>query len=227
MKTVKTGLLAAVIAVCTAMASAAPIDIRVDFNGTAADPAGDWNVMESPENAQANLVDFGTGVGSGVDLVVAGDLADSSASTEWDTSNPGPAWDAAADSGMDYFWLGGYTGEVGTATFSGLTPGQAYRVELIASSDSTTNGDAEYTVNGAFFDGSTDGMYNFLDGYNEGSWLVWSSVTADASGELVVQVDTINGDGRGRMNALQLTPEPASMVLLGLGGLGILRRRRA
>ena len=77
--------------------------------------------------------------------------------------------------------------------------------------------------------GNTHPTYN-ASGFGVEGWLSWSNIKPDASGQIVLNVQTLDGDSRGAINAMQITviPEPGTLVLVGiaLGGLLIFRRRR-
>jgi hypothetical protein len=60
-----------------------------------------------------------------------------------------------------------------------------------------------------------------------GNYYVFSDVVVDDSGQLAFSTTEIDDGGdRPGFNAVQLVPEPATMSLLALGGLGVLIRRR-
>jgi hypothetical protein len=211
--------------------ASAAMEIRVDFNDAAGAPGGNWNTVAAPGAVTPPLIDFNTGASTGVTIDLQWfDVLESSSNTEWDAANSGPAWlDAAKHAAMDYFW-GQFADAVGWVKVQNLTPGQAYSVELVASSDSSSAGPITYDINGVYFDGSTDGQFDPLDdGYTSGEWMTWSSIAADGTGVLELHYDIPTGPvGRNRMNAMRIVevPEPASLALMGLGGLMMIGRRR-
>jgi hypothetical protein len=239
MKNYLSKMLAAISALALiSTASAAVNTVLIDFENSATDPTGNWNIA-ADASSTINLVNFADGLDSGADLAFSGRINTSSSSTEWNNSNAGPGWlGANTNAAQDYFWAneGSQFGasEIPTLTISGLTINTNYRVELVASSDSTNAGDAEFAINGQFFDGSSDGAFDSLtDGYNSGSWMIWSTVSSGASGQLVLTADPDAFDnlvGAVRLNAMQisLVPEPSTLALimaLAAGALVMLRRR--
>jgi hypothetical protein len=220
------------------VAHAALVEVRIDFEVAATSPTGNWNIA-TDASTTIDLINFDDGLDSGVDLGFSGRINTSGSNTEWNNSNAGPTWlGANTNPAQDYFWAneGSQFGasEIPTLTLTGLAINTNYRVELVASSDSTNAGDAEYAINGQFFDGSTDGAFDALtDGYNSGSWMTWSAVNSGASGELVLTADPDefnNVVGAVRLNSMMVSiPEPSTLMLTVLamaGGLLALRRRK-
>jgi len=54
----------------------------------------------------------------------------------------------------------------------------------------------------------------------------WSAILADVD-TILVYTEMITGDESSAFDNFQITPEPATMGLLGLGGLALLRRKRS
>jgi hypothetical protein len=65
--------------------------------------------------------------------------------------------------------------------------------------------------------------------YTTGATVKWTGVTAVADGEkneITITADALGDDGFAWANAMTIVPEPATMSVLGLGGLVLLRRRK-
>lgn len=189
--------------------------------------AGDiWNIFEVSEGGTAalislNLVDS-TGAASGVTLNFTG--ADGSGLL----GAYGHAPDAINNLVGEYLFLGGQNNTY-TADFSitGLTGGGIYDLYL------WTGGPAfgSYAGNGMTSDidvdldgdGVLDGAGPILE---QAAPTVISGIVADAGGTILLQ-NLDNGGLESEWSGFQLieVPEPATLCLLGLGGL-LLRRRR-
>lgn len=209
------------------VAGAALLDIRIDFNQAHADPVTNWNIFNTQPSSEA-LIDYNTAATTGAQVTVTGFDDASGQNNQWQDTNAGPDWlDAQKNAAKDYFWSYESVSSTGTVLISGLGDANPYNIELVASrSASAGNNTATYTLNGAFFDGSTDGRFNAQDdGYGAGQWMTWSNVMP-VDGEFVLTITHESGDDRSRLNALRVQeiPEPASLALIGIGGLVLLRR---
>ncbi|MFW6153745.1 MAG: hypothetical protein ACOC95_00845 [Planctomycetota bacterium] len=210
------------VACASVIAQADPLDVRIDFNNAAADPAGHWNTLDQDTVndptviTDAPLIDYNTGQATAVTVSTAGTRRSTTA-TAWDPAETGLAWlEPAQDAANDYFWQsqGDSIEDLVSivVTLKGLTPGAAYTVELISSHNTTSQSfNGRYDINDVFYDGSSTGNWNFkANGYDNGRWMTWTDIVADAEGQLVLTatpIFTTSGYNRGgvRVNALRLT----------------------
>lgn len=129
----------------------------------------------------------------------------------------------ATDSVMWNQAVGGAPFTIGNLDATG---GTLYEISVLSSRDGTGDRNMDVLINGVLA-----GTVNASDNT---TLVTASNLTADLSGNLVVTFvprtssDTPVGNGFAYFNALRLTavPEPSSMLLAGLGGLLMLKRRR-
>lgn len=231
----KTVVLALVAAACvlalSSSAEAAIIDARVDFNDNVAAPAG-WNLIADPSDTGTvhNLTDFNTGLATGVTLQVTDPFINSGGNYSVTWSNPYAPWvDASVLS--DYGVLVG--SDAAQVVLDGLDPADTYQIELLSVRGSGTsntsflvNGQAGTIVDGG---GSTTAWNAQNDGYTNQDFMLWSAVSPDSSGQIVIDVST--GSNYAFLNGLRLyaVPEPSGFALcLGMfaGGVGLAPRSR-
>jgi hypothetical protein len=175
-------------------------------------------VLDSDGNALAGVSISGTTTSGWY-----GTSTSNSGTYPGDEVSAAPVWlDLDAIEVVEWDQYGGLT-----LTIEGLT-GSAYQVDVIAvrSESGTSTREQSYWVDGVRADGIAGDWNAYSQGWQSGGVMTWSSV-APTDGVLTLRT----GDGLGNnsyLAAARITavPEPATMGLLALGGLAILRRRR-
>lgn len=124
-----------------------------------------------------------------------------------------------------------YSDESRSFSWSGMTPGQSYLVQVWISDPRSIGQTRWANLSG---DGDTSPNVSYpADGTGVGSYIIGTFV-ADASGSQTITIDPsalVNGEpggGSAQINLMQvrLVPEPASVGLAGLGMAACLLRRR-
>jgi hypothetical protein len=210
--------------VCALAMPAHAFDIRIDLANYSAPPAGNWNTVMPPTSGGniANLIDFGSGLGTGVSLSITQNFSDPGwAGNPW--TGP-PAFRPWVDSNAsnDYVYRVNATGEI-TFSGSGIDPSETYRLEALASRNTTAaNRRGDYRVNGALSDSlNSDGYHAHFDGYAGHQVMTWRQVKPDAAGNIVFDMAShLTGD-IAYLSAMRLTDDaPPQSVLLDLGDTG-------
>ena len=104
----------------------------------------------------------------------------------------------------------------GTYTLSGLDASTDYVVTIY-------NYDNDATTNSNYYIGANDGTPDVISNSTDSNVVFDLAVTSDGDGEVLITVTNA------RFNGLEVSavPEPGSLALMALGGLCVLRRRRA
>ena len=182
-------------------------ELRVDLSDTEAAPSANWNTIATINTTDFNLIDFTTGIGSGVDLTTSGWDAELSYPSGWTAGVKGFVEPNAA---VDLFYTDS-SSVPGEVTFSNLPAGR-YIVEVVSSQQGTALEDIR--VNGAIttenFDGlagvSSDSFDEFVEGQN--NYLIWNNVTP-VGGEVSISFLRLSVvGGSALVQAVRVRPQP-------------------
>lgn len=178
------------------------------------------SIVDSLGNAQAGL---SVTINSGLGAFASGDLS----STDGD-GGAGLNYISTQAQGLMREYLIANGDRPGLVTVAGLSPLQQVVLYLYGEGDNASNErQTKFTANGVI--GSTAGFAglphpSLVEGND---YVVLHGVVADANGEIAIKYE-LNGGGEAPFNGFQMTlvPEPASAVMLGVAGLGLLAIRR-
>lgn len=131
------------------------------------------------------------------------------------------------------FWTAGLGTPGGwTLTLDGLTPGELYQTDMFFlawNDDNVPSRDGTLTEIGAGVQGSFDMQagHNPADDNRNGTLVSYQFTASGTS--VVLQFDNTTDNASSHIHAFsnKVVPEPSSLALLALGGLAVLRRRRA
>jgi hypothetical protein len=217
-----------VVAVC----NASMLDVRVDYNNRAVQAVGvatgNWNSIAYDDNdtTTSGLIDYNTSIAT--TLAVIG--------SNWGSFSHGETWSSDEDWVEIAASTDGLAGKdaASTLTFSGLDTQKQYQVEVVSAYGSSNLGTVTVDINGVFantnYDNTMTGNvsqgWSMINAFNNQDWIIWSSITPNSNGDLVLSLAN-DGTNWGILNSVRIVevPEPATMALLGLGGL-LLRRKK-
>lgn len=248
---------AAVATLGMGITAASASTILIDFGSDAAaertvapDALGRiWNNVFHNNATQAGGHDLNlsTGADSGINMIVTNPPTGVTNPTGFSTVGPNTAgtssptgnaltknWPDTATKDTLYGHTGEWSGqapvEIIRLVLSNLNPSEQYTFDLFASRMSVSdNREALYTITGA-----NSGTASLDAGNNTADYVTIAGIIPDANNQILIDIskgtfNTNSPQGFFYLGILEINavPEPAALSLLGLGGLGLLRRRRS
>jgi hypothetical protein len=214
------------------------IDLRDDTIATTSEVPGNWNDIGSVNGVTAGLIDFGTGLATPVSISGSGwqpFFLGVVSPADWPEKDWVHPFSTTYGAGL----FVGDAGQTGTFSFSGLSDTARYQVEVVSA---RTRFDYLSTilVDGAVADRTFNGTPvntpwgATSDGLIPQNWLIWDDLIA-TGGMLSLSV-AANPETGDIINAIRIIgieqatavsePASAAILLIGLVGLGVLRRRK-
>jgi hypothetical protein len=200
-------------------------DVRIDLSNFISLTPGNWNNVSALNGTTPNLIDFGTGLGTGMSIAGSANWLDFYGDDGGTFPNQSWLTQPATRDGA-----GLATGLTGSFTLSGLGA-LSYSIEIVSARTSFGYLNS-ITINGAqanrtFLGTPVHTPWNSTsDGLGAGNWLIWDNVIPNG-GQLTI-TDVAGPGTLGILNAIRIVsvPEPTSLALTVLGTFAILLRRR-
>ena len=142
--------------------------------------------------------------------------------------------------GVPADFMVGYVGDTSTIDVNGPVPGGVVNLWLLnedSGSDTLDLVNIAIAVSGGTWQGPTDPRLGIGEGSPQAlgtAYVVWDGVSAGSVTIDVLSFGTVNGDGKAATDGdgsatggtINFVPEPATLSLLGLGAVALIRRRR-
>ncbi|YCM42851.1 PEP-CTERM sorting domain-containing protein [Verrucomicrobiaceae bacterium 227] len=209
------------------------VTMFVDFGRTDNQTAGNFNNVHGDgttlATASVALIDS-AGNATGITLTTDFSLGGSFAGTGADYAGPYPPLLTGQPSTalIDSLFIRDPAST--SFTLSGLAPGTTYDIAIYGARGNNGGANAEWTLTDG--SGPNSAAYDVFDNATEVA--TFTGMVPDGSNEISILYTTTD-DGsrpRGGLNFMQITsnagiPEPSSLGLVSLAGLGLLRRKRS
>lgn len=193
-------------------ATQAGLDIRIDLSNSVSTTAGNWNNISALTGLTSNLIDFNSGLGTGVSIDGTGSPWSDFFGDEGGTF-PNRDWliqPATVDG------AGLQNGQTGSFAIAGLS-GSSYQVEVV-SARPTFGYLNSITVNGVTANRTYLGTPvvtpwdSTADGLTPGNWLIWDNV-APVSGVITI-TDAADNGTLAMLNALRISVPTAAVTAI-------------
>ena len=206
--------------------------------------------LSGPDGVAAGVETWNLPASSGEPLVSQSSLLDAAGATTsvgvtFDTLGGPDDW--GYGSALKLLWRSGRgfyngPGNAGSFSITGLTPGDTYDLWIASShlASGATRNLGDWSTSNTNTTGASVAVDNTGQETNGSTWVaganyvLFNGVVVDGAGKITMTEHAINPnltDARVGFNGFQLVtavvPEPSSTMLVGLGLLGFLRRRRA
>ena len=198
--------------------------ILIDFNDNAGAGFG-WNTFHNGNDGTTQGLVWDDGTASGISIALP--TFNDSGNAGWNPANTLPAW-APNSVANDYsFFNASFDGGTATAQFvlSGLDASMTYTLDIVSSRNLNRNQDFTVTHGGGVE--FHDDWNSQADGWVLGNVLTFSNLSADALGEIILDIDREGVSAN--FNAFRITsiPEPNTFVLTALGLMALGLRKQS